>query len=284
MRMRIMHMMLFPVLAGAACIWAQPAARVGDMSSHGGMITGPGCPTVRIGGMPAARLGDMHICPMMNGGIPHPPGPIVTGNPTVLIGGHPAARAGDVTGCGAEIVMGCPTVRIGGGRADSGSSGQSSPDPDTAAAASDQRVMLQKPREISPPTVLQSYPGGRTVSRDQRVSGLTGVRTDGKFIIPEGIEIQSTGSSVCIKAGQSRIMITPSGGISIESDQVEIKSTGDLNLSARNVTIEAQMDVDILGTNIHSQASARIQSEGGAGNTVTSSGQCTIQGSLVQIN
>jgi uncharacterized Zn-binding protein involved in type VI secretion len=46
---------------------------------------------------------------------PHPPTPIVPpGCPTVLIGGQPAARLGDMSGCGAPIVMGCPTVLIGG--------------------------------------------------------------------------------------------------------------------------------------------------------------------------
>lgn len=96
-----------------------PAARVGDTTSHGGVISGPGCPTVLIGGMPAARVGDMHTCPMVTPGtppVPHVGGPITMGSPTVLIGGMPAARVGDMATCTGppdSIVMGCPTVMIG---------------------------------------------------------------------------------------------------------------------------------------------------------------------------
>lgn len=98
----------------------QPAARVGDMHTcpmqtpglppipHvGGPVLPPGCPTVLIGGMPAARVGDMAVCV-------GPPDLIVSGSSTVLIGGQPAARMGDTTAHGGTIVSGCPTVVIGG--------------------------------------------------------------------------------------------------------------------------------------------------------------------------
>ena len=66
-------------------------------------------------GMPAARLTDMHVCPMVTGIIPHVGGPISgPGCPTVLIGGLPAARVGDLAGCGAPILLGALTVLIGG--------------------------------------------------------------------------------------------------------------------------------------------------------------------------
>jgi uncharacterized Zn-binding protein involved in type VI secretion len=94
----------------------QPAARVGDMTAHGGVIIPPGCPTVLIGGLPAARVGDMHTCPMVTGVVPHVGGPILPpGSPTVLIGGLPAARMGDMATCTGppdSIVGGCPTVLI----------------------------------------------------------------------------------------------------------------------------------------------------------------------------
>jgi uncharacterized Zn-binding protein involved in type VI secretion len=95
---------------------------------------------------PAARLTDMHVCPMVTPGvppIPHvggpitgpgmptvlvanmpaatvgdqavcvgPPDPIVMGSVTVLIGGKPAARLGDPTGHGGSIVVGAPTVLL----------------------------------------------------------------------------------------------------------------------------------------------------------------------------
>lgn len=93
-----------------------PAARMGDPTAHGGTIV-IGCPTVLIGGQPAARVGDMHACPMVTGVVPHVGGPILPpGSPTVLIGGMPAARQTDQAVCTGPpdvIIMGCPTVLIG---------------------------------------------------------------------------------------------------------------------------------------------------------------------------
>jgi uncharacterized Zn-binding protein involved in type VI secretion len=94
-----------------------PAARASDMHvcplvngvvPHvGGPILPPGTPTVLIGGMPAAGVGDMCTCV-------GPPDVIVMGSSTVLIGGKPAARLGDSTAHGGVIIVGCPTVIIGG--------------------------------------------------------------------------------------------------------------------------------------------------------------------------
>ena len=98
----------------------QPAARISDMHAcpmqtpglppvpHvGGPITGPGVPSVLIGKMPAAVVGDMAVCT-------GPPDTIVKGSASVLIGGKPAARMGDTTAHGGTIVVGCPNVIIGG--------------------------------------------------------------------------------------------------------------------------------------------------------------------------
>lgn len=93
---------------------------------------------------PAARIGDPHVCPMVTGIVPHVGGPIMLGSPNVLTGGPPqarvtdmctcvgppdmialgsmtvlvnglqAARMGDMTVHGGTIVMGLPTVLIGG--------------------------------------------------------------------------------------------------------------------------------------------------------------------------
>ena len=92
------------------------AARVGDphvcpMSDGpkphvGGPILPAGCPTVLIGGMPAARATDMATCT-------GPPDVLVPGSGTVLIGGMFAVRMGDMTAHGGSIVAGCPTVLIG---------------------------------------------------------------------------------------------------------------------------------------------------------------------------
>lgn len=94
-----------------------PAARLTDMHTcpmttgpvpHvGGPIVGPGSPQVLIGGLPAARVGDSAVCV-------GPPDSIIKGSATVLIGGAPAARMGDSTAHGGVIVLGYPTVMIGG--------------------------------------------------------------------------------------------------------------------------------------------------------------------------
>lgn len=73
----------------------------------GGPIVAPCEPTVLIGGLPAARVTDMAICV-------GPPDVIVIGSSTVLIGNMMAARIGDMTAHGGVIVLGCPTVIIGG--------------------------------------------------------------------------------------------------------------------------------------------------------------------------
>ena len=90
------------------------AARVLDPTAHPGLISGPGVATVLITGLPAAVAGDLHACMFPPPAGPHPSNPIVGGSATVLIGGRPAARMGDMTACGAPIVMGAPTVLIGG--------------------------------------------------------------------------------------------------------------------------------------------------------------------------
>ena len=95
-----------------------PAARVGDLTSHGTPLApGPGCPTVLIGGKPAWRAGsDMHTCPLFNGVVPHVGGTVAVGSMTVLIGGLPAARQGDQiieAGPPNAIALGLPTVLIG---------------------------------------------------------------------------------------------------------------------------------------------------------------------------
>jgi uncharacterized Zn-binding protein involved in type VI secretion len=95
----------------------QPAARVSDMHTcpmftgpvpHvGGPILPPGCPTVLIASLPAARATDQATCV-------GPPDVIAKGSGTVLIGKMPAARMGDNTAHGGVIVLGAPTVLIGG--------------------------------------------------------------------------------------------------------------------------------------------------------------------------
>lgn len=97
----------------------KPAARISDMHicpmvtpgvppiPHvGGPVSGPGCPTVIIGGMAAAVMGDICVCT-------GPPDTITLGSTGVFFGGKPAARTGDQTAHGGVIGPGYPTVMIG---------------------------------------------------------------------------------------------------------------------------------------------------------------------------
>lgn len=93
-----------------------PAARLTDMHvcpmvtgiiPHvGGPISGPGCPTVLIGSLPAARVGDLVTCV-------GPPDTIAMGSVTVLIGSQPAAHMTSLCGHGGTVILGCPTVLVG---------------------------------------------------------------------------------------------------------------------------------------------------------------------------
>lgn len=94
----------------------KPAARVTDMHTcpmvsgtvpHvGGPILPPGAVTVLVAGLPAARVGDMAVCV-------GPPDSIVMGSTGVFVEGRPFARLGDRTAHGGVIVAGCPTVLVG---------------------------------------------------------------------------------------------------------------------------------------------------------------------------
>lgn len=94
-----------------------PAARLTDMHvcpmvtgvvPHvGGPIVSPCVPTVLINALPAAVVTDMCVCA-------GPPDTIIKGSTSVMIGGKPAARLGDQTMHGGVIVMGSPNVIIGG--------------------------------------------------------------------------------------------------------------------------------------------------------------------------
>ncbi len=91
------------------------AARISDPTAHGGIVT-IGFPTVIIGGMPASRIGDMHICPMFTGLVPHVGGPFILGSFTVIVGSMPQSKVGDMLICVGPpdtLIMGCPTVQVG---------------------------------------------------------------------------------------------------------------------------------------------------------------------------
>ncbi len=94
----------------------KPAARLGDMTSHGTPLSTGGSPNVLIGGKPAWRILDFHVCPLFTGTVPHVGGFVINGSSTVLINGIPAARLGDTIvefGAPNTITTGEFTVLIG---------------------------------------------------------------------------------------------------------------------------------------------------------------------------
>lgn len=87
------------------------AVRVGDVTSHGGIVIGPGVASVLIAGKPAAVVQDIHSC-----SFPPEHGPVVSpfpqGSTKVFIAGKPALRVGDICLCGASVLVGAVTVDI----------------------------------------------------------------------------------------------------------------------------------------------------------------------------
>lgn len=92
-----------------------PACTITSQTAHGGVVT-VGFPTVLIGEFPASRIGDLHVCPMATGPVPHVGGPFILGSPTVLVGNMPQSRITDQLTCVGppDVAMkGCETVLVG---------------------------------------------------------------------------------------------------------------------------------------------------------------------------
>lgn len=89
-----------------------PAVKVTDTSTHGGTILGPGVATVLVKGMPAAVVGDMHVCSLPPNGHQPTVSAFPAGSGTVMVSGRPALRVSDTCICGAKSAVGAPTVQI----------------------------------------------------------------------------------------------------------------------------------------------------------------------------
>jgi uncharacterized Zn-binding protein involved in type VI secretion len=92
-----------------------PACTITSQTAHGGVVI-LGFPQVLIGMMPASRITDMHVCPMVTGIVPHVGGPFILGSPTVLVGMMPQSRVTDQLVCVGPpdiAMMGCETVLVG---------------------------------------------------------------------------------------------------------------------------------------------------------------------------
>jgi uncharacterized Zn-binding protein involved in type VI secretion len=157
-----------------------PAARITDMHTcplvnpgpvpHvGGPIVPPCCPTVLIGGLPAARVGDTAICT-------GPPDTIVKGSATVFIGGMPAARIGDPTAHGGVIVSGWPTVIIGDFPGAAGGAGAGGA---AAGAGPASNGPFASPDEAARAALNKANP--QSITDNTEYSGLIYRGTDGKY-------------------------------------------------------------------------------------------------------
>lgn len=92
-----------------------PACTITSQTAHGGIVI-LGFPTVLIGMMPASRVTDMHVCPMVTGVVPHVGGPFILGSPTVIVGEMMQSRVTDQLTCVGPpdvALMGCETVLVG---------------------------------------------------------------------------------------------------------------------------------------------------------------------------
>lgn len=223
----------------------KPAARLTDMTAHGGAITGPGVPTVLIGKMPAATMGDMHVCPMVTPGvppIPHVGGPITLGSTGVFIGKKPAARMGDMAVCvgpPSSIVLGCMTVMIG--EAGSGSQAGSAAAAAAAAATSTNGVKkvdaIKFEQKESSPTEAYEI---RAMVKDKGGRPLSGVRyriedPDGKVIKGATTADGSIVHGGYSKKGSFKVVIVAFGEVKFSKDPIEI---------AKEVAISAPVDAE----------------------------------------
>jgi uncharacterized Zn-binding protein involved in type VI secretion len=173
-----------------------PACTITSQTAHGGILT-VGFPTVLIGFMPASRIGDLHVCPMLTGPVPHVGGPFVLGSTTVLVGEMPQSRVTDQLVCVGPpdvAVMGCETVLVGmagGGGAASAVTGISAmgasvpmqPPPSssqmlTAELQQDGTIKTSAPPGTSLPPITLSQPGWPDLPAAQTPNFTTAQPTD----------------------------------------------------------------------------------------------------------
>lgn len=250
----------------------KPAARVGDQTAHGGVITGPGIPTVLIENKPACVMGDQHTCPMVNptpAANPHVGGPIMATGATVLIGGKPSARMGDTAICQgppSTIIVGSMTVLIGdsggggGGGAASSKSGKAKAKAKPAAVAEghflDVKFVDKGGKPISGAKYTVKSPDGRQF--DGNLLGQvkkTGLK-EGDYEITLKTILRAEWSTKKAKAGEKVKLKAETAGIDDGEPAVFRIHIRDVNYANRELTtvegevsgnkaeVEWQLEVD----------------------------------------
>lgn len=216
----------------------KPAARMGDTTAHGGTLI-LGNPTVLIGKMPASALGDMQVCPMCTGPVPHVGGPVTLGSMGVLLGKKPAARVSDLSVCvgpPSMPAMGCMTVLIG--EAGSGSQAGSAASALAAAAAKTGNPQALDPFPLGKPGPATENHRVECAVVDSAGKPLGGVRY--KLTDPDGNAIVGATSA------EGRIYhsgYAKAGGFKVEIQGIsEAKWDKDLAKLGESVKLSAKAD------------------------------------------
>lgn len=207
----------------------------GTVPHVGGPILPPGAVTVTIGGLPAARVGDMAVCA-------GPPDSIVMGSMGVFIEGKPAARLGDPTVHGGVIVAGCPTVLVGdicGGAASLQGLTMSAA---RAAAAPFTTAKCDGAPASDPP---DAFIGGVVAWLREKLAPDVGSQTYAKGIVIKGSPQFRKDTS----ASLDRLKATPTGakiisGLSSSGKTVTLEETTKANGSCRRLSDEANRQAD----------------------------------------
>lgn len=235
----------------------KPAARLTDMTAHGGTVTGPGVPTVLIGKMPAATLGDMHVCPMLTPGtppIPHVGGPITLGSTGVFIGKKPAARMGDMAVCvgpPSSIVLGCMTVMIG----EAGAGSQGGPVPAVAAVQALKMKGIKAISALKPPEHKETKTENHFIDvlvQDKKRRPLAGLAY--RLEDPDGVELQGATTQTgrirhegYAKAGSYEVHILSLANAKWSSSRAELGKTVELSVDADGVDDGEEVEFHLMG-------------------------------------
>jgi uncharacterized Zn-binding protein involved in type VI secretion len=237
----------------------KPAARLGDTTAHGGTIA-LGLPTILIGKMPTSALGDLHVCPMCTGPVPHVGGPISLGSMGVLVGKKPAARLSDMTVCvgpPSMPVMGSMTVLIG--EVGSGSQAGSAASALSTAAAKKKGPKSLEPFPLaeppSPRTEIHNVECELVDSAGRSLAGVAYTLTDPQNQVMNGVttvdgKVYHGGYS---KAGSFKLEVKEIKNAKWEKDEAK---------ASEEIKLEADADGFPDGTKAFVGVFAEIQDNG----------------------
>ena len=165
-----------------------------------------------------------------------------------------------ITGRGLAAGSAAPSVTLGGA-------------PLVVSSASPDTIVAQLPASVEPGSLLLTVALPQGNQSDS--FSLAIPATD--IVTPAGIRIESTGSDVRIIAGTSRITVDPSGGVTIDTDDLEVRAAGAIDMRGQSVDIQS-------ATSMTLRAGTTLTVDGGAAANVRSQGQVEVRGSIVKLN